>query len=437
MWNLKLGALANALKIQLARSMSMANPGERLSALPKPVSPAAYSQEYFLEDCGGYREFAESHGLRLEPRLERMLALAQITPGERVLDLGCGRGELSLHAALAGARVFATDYSEQALSLTGSALIALPETERRLVSLIRADAKHLPWPDRTLDKAILSDIVEHLYPWELEQVITELARVLTPEGLLIVHTSPNRLHYDIGYRLLRLFDPLTNGRRSANPRTDFERLMHVNEQTAWGLRRALNRHFASCVWLAGPEATTRRWNRVFSILSPLAQIQGNDIWAVATPQQRGQGASFRQQFQLSAETRPRTPWPREIRASEAFAPYFGPGWYALEGDERPFRWSSEKARLFLDTTGASAVVFKVAGGPRPEGELARLELRVGRASHAFSLDPDWQTLRFPLTSVIPPGVPVTLRVRPGFLPAARGGEDRRRLGIALRRAWVE
>jgi predicted SAM-dependent methyltransferase len=83
------------------------------------------------------------------------------------------------------------------------------------------------------------DVVEHLDAQEQALVLREALRVLAPGGRILIHTVPNRLIYDITYRLQRA---LTGRRRRTwppDPRHDFEHTMHVGEQSARSLRRSL------------------------------------------------------------------------------------------------------------------------------------------------------------------------------------------------------
>src|SRR3954452_10795254 len=92
-------------------------------ARPAPVPAALYSEELLLAFTGGdYAEFLRTRGAGLRPRLQRSLALARLRPRLRVLDLGCGRGEASFHAAARGAHVLAADYSPDCLALTARTL---------------------------------------------------------------------------------------------------------------------------------------------------------------------------------------------------------------------------------------------------------------------------------------------------------------------------
>ncbi len=58
----------------------------------KPVSSEKYSEEYYLESCGG-SEFFEAFGPKIpKPPLAYSLKRASLQAGMKVLDIGCGRG---------------------------------------------------------------------------------------------------------------------------------------------------------------------------------------------------------------------------------------------------------------------------------------------------------------------------------------------------------
>jgi hypothetical protein len=84
------------------------------------------------------------------------------------------------------------------------------------------------------------DLVEHLFPWELDAALREAWRVLVPGGELIIHTAPNRWYYRFGYPLFRLFERMRGRKLPANPRDRYPfHHLHVNEQDVLGLSRSL------------------------------------------------------------------------------------------------------------------------------------------------------------------------------------------------------
>lgn len=202
-----------------------------------------YTREYFLADCGGYRNYLESGGMILDDRLRLSWQLGRVEAGMRVLDLGCGRGELVLHSALKGALVKGVDYSSAALALAKK---IIPSRLKDKAVFEVKDLKRLSEPDDFYDVIFLTDVVEHLYQWELEVLFGILYRILKPEGRVVIHTSPNRLLYDF---TLPLFNFWSGSRKVLQEiRTPYEKLMHVNEQSVFGLRFLLRKKSFFPVW---------------------------------------------------------------------------------------------------------------------------------------------------------------------------------------------
>ena len=88
----------------------------------QPVSPDHYDQTYFLSSCEGHQEFIASEGKALSRRLSTAFAEATVEPGMRVLDVGCGRGEILRHCAQLGARAYGIDYAAAAVAMSYKAL---------------------------------------------------------------------------------------------------------------------------------------------------------------------------------------------------------------------------------------------------------------------------------------------------------------------------
>ena len=71
----------------------------------KSLPSTLYTEEYFLTACEGYDEFLASEGAQLSRRLNDAFAVAEVVAGMRVLDVGCGRGEILRHCMRAGIEV--------------------------------------------------------------------------------------------------------------------------------------------------------------------------------------------------------------------------------------------------------------------------------------------------------------------------------------------
>ncbi len=232
----------------------------------KPSIPSElYDETYFLTSCEGYDVFLESEGRHLSRRLLQALALAQVTAGMCVLDVGCGRGEILRHCLQQGIEAYGIDYAEVAARMSRATISA--ETQGLDPATIksgvcRSDAKRLPFPTNHFDRVLLFDVVEHLYPWELHEALLEIRRVLKPTGRIVVHTAPNRWYDTYAYPWVRRFRRLL-GQGQAYPQdpraiTPANQHVHVNEQDMLSLNRSLKAAgFTGKVWLDSPPRTQR------------------------------------------------------------------------------------------------------------------------------------------------------------------------------------
>jgi ubiquinone/menaquinone biosynthesis C-methylase UbiE len=110
--------------------------------------------------------------------------------GSRLLEVGCGAGNLLLQAAVAGSYPVALDLSLQALTFVRSRLEEAqsgPEAPNGF-ACTQAIGESLPFPDNIFDCILLSEVIEHL---EAPQIsIREAVRVLCPGARLLI-TTPN------------------------------------------------------------------------------------------------------------------------------------------------------------------------------------------------------------------------------------------------------
>lgn len=236
-----------------------------------------YTTDYFLRNCGGWEFFASTRERLLhDGRLRSMADLMFAQPVRRVLDLGSGRGELTAFAALAGCEVVAVDYSPDAIRILRESLTAFPDVASR-VQCFCADASTFD-PPGAFDVVVAGDLVEHLTPPELEQLYARVAGALAPGGRFIVHTFPNRWFYDYAHRWRREAARRLGAHLPANPRSRFELLMHINEQSPRMLRRSLGRHFPEvCLWFGSPEDPRGSLGRR---CRPRALAEYRDLFAV-------------------------------------------------------------------------------------------------------------------------------------------------------------
>lgn len=123
---------------------------------------------------------------------EVILEYAQLRPGQRVLDLGCGTGTLALAAkrSCPEAEVTGLDPDEDALER------ARAKAQAAGVSLAfetgYADA--LPFEPNTFDRVLSSFMLHHLDESTQTRALAEVARVLKPAGSVHVLDFANANH---------------------------------------------------------------------------------------------------------------------------------------------------------------------------------------------------------------------------------------------------
>ncbi len=143
---------------------------------------------------------------RLEATLKR-----EFPSGARLLHAGCGSGQvdMNLHQH---AKITAVDISASALGLYQA---HNPQAD----AVKHASIFDLPFPDQTFDGAYNLGVVEHFHPDELARALTEVRRVLRPQGKLVVfwphaHATSvmllNAMHWvlnDVLHKDIRLHPP--------------------------------------------------------------------------------------------------------------------------------------------------------------------------------------------------------------------------------------
>jgi SAM-dependent methyltransferase len=130
--------------------------------------------------AGGWGDHADYTDERAAPITERLLALAELQPGERVLELACGPGGLGLAAAervLPGGEVVLSDVVGEMTA------IAAQRAERRGLSNVSTevlDLEQIEQPDSSYDAVLCREGL--MFAVDPTQAAREIRRVLRPGG---------------------------------------------------------------------------------------------------------------------------------------------------------------------------------------------------------------------------------------------------------------
>jgi demethylmenaquinone methyltransferase/2-methoxy-6-polyprenyl-1,4-benzoquinol methylase len=136
-------------------------------------------------------------GLHHEWR-RRAVDLAGLSPGDRVLDVATGTGDLALAAAARvapGGEVVGSDFSERMLELARAKAGSAARAASPVAVPVRfelGNALALPYPDDSFDAATVGFGARNFS--DLAQGLREMARVVSPGGHVVVLeiTTPRR-----------------------------------------------------------------------------------------------------------------------------------------------------------------------------------------------------------------------------------------------------
>jgi len=147
-------------------------------------------------------------GMREDVFKRRLIDRAGIRPGDRVLDLGCGTGTLTLmiQRAQPGAKLVGLDGDPQVLAIA-------QEKARRAGMQITWDeglADRLPYPAGSFDRVVSSLVIHHLAPEAKRRAMQEVLRVLRPGGTfhILDFGQPHGLMMRLASLLVSRFEPV-------------------------------------------------------------------------------------------------------------------------------------------------------------------------------------------------------------------------------------
>jgi ubiquinone/menaquinone biosynthesis C-methylase UbiE len=131
------------------------------------------------------RTHIESGAVRAKSSLDKIQHLAPLPSRDRYLEIGCGTGGFLVAAAHVFRTAVGLDVSLPRLVLAKKQL----EEAGREAVLIGACAEYLPFPERSFQLVVGSDVIEHVK--DPIEVLRQAHRVLVPGGATFLAT-PNR-----------------------------------------------------------------------------------------------------------------------------------------------------------------------------------------------------------------------------------------------------
>jgi SAM-dependent methyltransferase len=164
---------------------------EHLLASPKDKRAEAFVWAYdeLFRRCPWHPALTECSGADapeiIERRIRNFLPLLPKDRNAKVLEIGCGMGELMV--GLANARFNCTGLDVSKLRVE-----RLRKLERSNLHFVHGEGSTLPFQDATFDVAISMQLFEHLHPEDAPLHLREVARILKPGGCYFLET-PNKL----------------------------------------------------------------------------------------------------------------------------------------------------------------------------------------------------------------------------------------------------
>jgi len=125
---------------------------------------------------GDYATFAEP----MLPGALEFLERLNLEPGESLLDVGCGAGQIALPAARAGVKVTGVDLAANQIEQARARAAA----EGLDIRFDEGDAEALPYPDASFD--VVVSLIGAMFAPRPDRVTAEMLRVCRPGGRIVM-----------------------------------------------------------------------------------------------------------------------------------------------------------------------------------------------------------------------------------------------------------
>jgi len=161
-----------------------------------------------------YEAMAGYYDVLLEPVLSsmrrRIVAMAEVRQGMKVLEVACGTGAQAVRFRKAGADYTGVDLSAAMLEVAG----------RKKLECLHADGTNLPLPDAVFDLSTVSLALHEVDPEIRQRIVEEMVRVTKPGGILLLAdyaASPRKDPYSrLAGATIHLVEKMVGGSHFSN-----------------------------------------------------------------------------------------------------------------------------------------------------------------------------------------------------------------------------
>lgn len=244
----------------------------------KNQDPNFYSRDYYLQSCAGSDKFSFGHDSSHALYTYIFNHMQIDVRNKKILDLGCGRGELCIASMRRGAeKVLGLDFSRDAVAIATEHLNHCEDLAGKDIRFLEGNALELNLNEK-FDIIFLTDIIEHLYDDQLDTLFQKVAAHLAPGGKVVIHTMPTKEFILFG-QFIKFLTYVVKGKKHHFLTFKSQAAeTHVNLHHKEQLKRNLKK-FDSRIWYdfadKGP---------VKNMISrtPLVRFISGNLWAVAT-----------------------------------------------------------------------------------------------------------------------------------------------------------
>lgn len=117
--------------------------------------------------------------MSLKRRARRIVEGLNLKQDEEIIDLGCGTGYYLFLLSSCGFKLNLTGFDNDTKALSEA-----KDSLSKKIKFIVGDLHKMPFKDNFFDKAVASEVLEHVE--KDEQVLKEIHRILKPNGILVI-----------------------------------------------------------------------------------------------------------------------------------------------------------------------------------------------------------------------------------------------------------